>query len=58
MAKYNLYIRAVPGYPRYYATVEGDILKKRGNSFLSLHLLKFTTVIIRSRLSIELKCLD
>lgn len=28
MAKYHLYIRAIPGYPSYYATVEGDILKK------------------------------
>lgn len=36
MAKYHLYIRAIPGYPGYYATVEGDILKKRGNSFFKL----------------------
>lgn len=32
MAKYHLYIRAIPGYSDYYATVDGDILKKRGNS--------------------------
>lgn len=36
MAKYHLYIRAIPGYPSYYATVEGDILKKRGKSFYKL----------------------
>lgn len=36
MAKYHLYIRAIPGYPGYYATVEGDILKKRGKSFFKL----------------------
>lgn len=36
MAKYHLYIRAIPGYPGYYATIEGDILKKRGNSFFKL----------------------
>lgn len=36
MAKYHLYIRAIPGYPFYYATVEGDILKKRGKSFYKL----------------------
>lgn len=27
MAKYHLYIRAIPGYLGYYATVDGDILK-------------------------------
>ena len=36
MAKYHLYIRAIPGYPGYYATVDGDILKKRGNSLFKL----------------------
>lgn len=36
MAKYHLYIRAIPGYPGYYATVEGDILKKKGKSFFKL----------------------
>lgn len=36
MAKYHLYIRAIPGYPGYYATIEGDILKKRGKSFFKL----------------------
>lgn len=40
MAKYHLYIRAIPGYPGYYATIEGDILKKRGNSFFKLTLSK------------------
>lgn len=36
MAKYHLYIRAIPGYPGYYATIEGDILKKKGKSFFKL----------------------
>lgn len=36
MAKYHLYIRAIPGYLGYYATVDGDILKKRGNSLFKL----------------------
>lgn len=36
MTKYHLYIRAISGYPSYYATVEGDILKKRGKSFYKL----------------------
>lgn len=30
MAKYHLYIRAIPGYQGYYATVDGDILKEKG----------------------------
>lgn len=29
MAKYHLYIRAIPGYSDYYATVDGDILKSK-----------------------------
>ena len=57
MAKYNLYIRAVPGYPRYYATVEGDILKKRGNSFFKLTPTKvhngYYTVKIKHRVKVH-----
>lgn len=57
MAKYNLYIRAVPGYPGYYATVEGDILKKRGNSFFKLTPTKvhngYYTVKIKHRVKVH-----
>lgn len=53
MAKYNLYIRAVPGYPRYYATVEGD----RGNSFFKLTPTKvhngYYTVKIKHRVKVH-----
>lgn len=55
MAKYHLYIRAIPGYPGYYATVDGDILKKRGNSLLNLLLPKFIMVIILLKLYTELR---
>lgn len=37
MAKYHLYIRVIPGYPSYYATVEGDIpLKREVSLFINL----------------------
>ena len=49
MAKYHLYIRAIPGYPSYYATVEGDILKKRSKFFISLLPLQFIMGIIQLR---------
>lgn len=55
MAKYHLYIRAIPGYPGYYATVDGDILKKRGNSLFNLLLPKFIMVIILLKLYTELR---
>lgn len=55
MAKYHLYIRAIPGYPGYYATVDGDILKKRGNSLFKLTLPKFIMVIILLKLYTELR---
>lgn len=46
MAKYHLYIRAIPGYPGYYATIEGVYLRRKVNHSLSFLQAKFIMVII------------